>query len=242
MFAALLGVLYWFNAYLNSLPFIESFAPDGFKPMWAFAPSAYWGVLLLWLKAMIFSPLGFVINIVMVGACMVMGRAAVDELSPRSSRLWRWFVTWGIGLAHALLHVLAVFSLEFWLQQAVGRMPGIGNPTNADALAAIGHAVTVGVGMLVGGAVVGGLIFGCYLAFMSRLGFLTNNGYSALGIEDFKGFLRFKITPQGRLQAYFIGIDRVPRNWATSPRGEAPVWKPNDPLATAPKVRDSFSL
>jgi hypothetical protein len=242
LFAALLGVLYWFNAYLNSLPFIDSFKPDGFQPMWAFAPSDYWGVLLLWLKAMIFSPLGFVINIVMVGGCMVMGRGAVDELSPRSSRLWRWFVTWGIGLAHALLHVLAVFSLEFWLQQAVGRLPVIGHPAHADAVAAIGHAVTVGVGMLVGGAVVGGLIFGCYLAFMSKLGYLTNNGYSALGIEDFKGFLRFRITPQGRLQAYFIGIDRVPRNWQTSPRGETPVWKPNDSSATAPAVRDSFSL
>ena len=242
LFAALLGVLYWFNAYLNSLPFIESFRADGFQPMWAFDLGEYGSALLLWLKAMIFSPLGFVINALMVAACMVMGRGAVDELPPRFSRLSRWFMTWGLGLVHASLHVLAIFSLEFFLQQLVGLAPHIGHPAHGDAVAALIHAVAVGVGMLVAGAVAGGLIFGCYLALMSWCGLLTNNGYSALGIQDYKGLLRFRISAEGIMFGYFIGIDRVPRTWSTSPAGTTPVWTKNDSEATVPTVHDTFSL
>ena len=118
---------------------------------------------------------------------------------------------------HAALHVVAVFSLAFGLQQVVKHIPLIGQPGPADSLAAIGHSVAVGVGLLIGGSVVGAFVFGVYLAVMSRLGLLTNNGYSALGIEDYKGFLRFRIGDAGRLDAYFIAIDRVPRKWKQPP-------------------------
>ena len=52
---------------------------------------------------------------------------------------------------------------------------------------------------------------------MSRFGYLTNNGYSALGIEDFKGFLRFKVAADATLHAHFVAIDRVPRLWKRTP-------------------------
>ena len=235
-FAALLGTLYWFNAYLNSMPFVSSFEPDNFKPMWEFEPVDYWTAMALWFKAMVFSPLGFVINLLMASACVVMGREAVDELSPDASRPWRWFVTWGIGLLHALLHVLAVFNLAFWLHQAMG------HPVHTGPWPAIGYAIVIGLGLLVTGSVVGAFIFGCYLALMSRLGFLTNNGYAALGIQDYKGFLRFRISESGRLDAYFIALDRVPRKWKVSSSKTGPVWINDDPKASDPKVRDEFSF
>jgi hypothetical protein len=213
---------------------------DGFLPMWKFEPGDYFVVLLLWFKAMIFSPLGFVINLVMAAGCVMMGREAVDELPPQASRLWRWAVTWGFGAAHAFLHVMAVFSLEFGLQQLVGGLPVIGEP--ASALAGIAHALLVGAGMFILGGIVGALIFGCYLASMSALGYLTNNGYSALGIEDYKGFLRFRVTASGRLDAFFVAIPQVPRQWRTTPGGATPAWEPHDGGALATQVRDRFSI
>ena len=129
-FAVLMGCLYWFNAYLNSTPFAASFAPDRFAPMWEYPLSRYGVVFVLWLKAMVFSPMGLIINALMVAACVVMGREASDEVSPASSPLFRGVVTIGMGLLHAFVHVIAIYSLTFLLQQLVGCITflGIGRP------------------------------------------------------------------------------------------------------------------
>lgn len=248
-FALLLGLLYWFNAYLNSTPFIESFEPDHFKPLWKYEFNQYGEVLFLWLKAMIFSPLGFVINAAMLFACIVMGREAIHELPPSSGVIARGFMTFGIGFLHALVHIAAIFSLEFGLQQLVGRIDflGIGQlAADAPPYAAIAHAVIVGAGMIVLGGILGALIFGLYLSLMSRFGFLTNNGYSALGIEDFKGFLRFKLACDGTMTAHFIAIRQVPKRWERTDADGAnvsqPVWEAplGEPLE--PRLHDSFPL
>lgn len=243
-FTVFMGLLYWFNAYLNSLPFADTFVADGFRPMGKFTAADYWPVFVLWLKSMVFSPLGFVVNLVMIGACLMMGRETVDELSSKSSRPWRLIVTWGFGLVHAFLHVLAVYSLVFWLQQGIGELRWIGDP-NVNAWAAIGHATAVGLSVFIYGSLVGTLIFGCYLTLMSRCGYLTNNGYSALGIEDFKGFLRFQITADATLHAHFVAIDRVPRSWKRTASG-APLWEPDgdagDQAAIVTRVHDRFTL
>jgi hypothetical protein len=241
-FTVFLGALYWFNAYLNSLPFAETFVADGFKPLGQFKADQYWLALVLWLKSMVFSPLGFVVNVVMILACLMMGRETVNELSSKTSRLGRLIVTWGIGLVHAFLHVLALFSLVFWLHQGIGELRWIGDPTTG-AWASIGHATALGVSVFLYGSIVGGFIFGSYLTLMSYLGYLTNNGYSALGIEDFKGFLRFKIAPDATLHAHFVAIDRVPRSWRRT--GGAPLWEPDgktgDQAAIVTRVHDRFS-
>ena len=52
-FALCLGLVYGFNAYVNSGVFSASYALDGFGPMAALGfGAAHW----LWLKAMVFSP------------------------------------------------------------------------------------------------------------------------------------------------------------------------------------------
>lgn len=239
-FAALLGALYCFNAYLNSTPFTRSFGPDLFQPLWAFAPQDYGLAAALWVKAMVFSPLGLLINALMIFGCMVMGREAVDELPPRAGRQWRWGATWGLGLLHALVHVAAIFTLTFWLHQWVGRWSAIPDRDTLAGLAA--HAGLVGLGVFGGGALLGALVFGGYLALMSRLGLLTNNGYSALDGQDHKGFLRFRIDASGELTAWFIALDRVPRRWKRNPVATGPVWVADDTDATPPRVRDRFSL
>ena len=51
------------------------------------------------------------------------------------------------------------------------------------------------------GHMIGANLFGAY----------TDQAFSALRIQDFKHFLRFRIRPGGALDIYAIGIDRVPR-------------------------------
>ena len=124
-----MGLLYWFNAYLNLLPFADTFVADGFQPMGKFTADDYWPVFVLWLKSMVFSPLGFVVNLVMIGACLMMGREVAAEVPSTDSRVWRVVISLGLGLVHAFVHVIAVYSLVFWLRAgrrraALDRQPG----------------------------------------------------------------------------------------------------------------------
>jgi hypothetical protein len=188
---------------------------------------------------MVFSPLGFLINLLMAFGCMAMGREAVDELSPDDGLTTRWAVTWGMGAVHAAVHVVAVFSLEFFMHQAVSLWAGLGS--RDQSLGLILHSLLVGLGVFAGGAMLGSALFGGYLALMCRLGLLTNNGYSALDGQDHKGFLRFRIDAAGALTAHFIAIDRVPRRWRRSSQ-PGPVWRNDDAAATAPRLHDRFRL
>lgn len=245
-FVAVMAGLYWFAAYLNSVPFIESFWLDGFKPLWEFGLSwrEFGEALLLWFKAMVFSPFAFIVNAAMAAACVLMGREVAGELAQRkrgsvSAFLW----TTGVGIVHAALHVVAIFAIEFALQQAVGRLPCIGHPATGDASAAIMHAGLVGIGMLLVGGVVGTALFGLYLTVMSLCGYLTNNGFSALRIEDYKGFLRFRIDKTGKLWASFVALRTVPRSWTKSENVDEGFWVPDDgPNSYAPCIHDEFSM
>ena len=61
---------------------------------------------------------------------------------------------------------------------------------------------------------VGSIIFGLYLYFaLNVFGLHANEAFSALRIPDYKGFLRFRIKPDGTLGMWLIGIDRVPTQW-----------------------------
>lgn len=219
---------------------------DGFKPLWEFGLSGrdYGAALLLWFKAMVFSPFAFIVNAAMAAACVLMGREVAGELAQRkrgSTSAFLW--TTGVGIVHALLHVVAIFAIEFALQQAVVRLPCIGHPATGDASAAILHAVLVGTGMLLVGGVVGTALFGLYLSVMSWCGYLTNNGFSALRIEDYKGFLRFRIDKTGKLWASFVALRTVPRSWRKSENVDEGFWVPTRDLPEyASCIHDHFSI
>ncbi len=65
----------------------------------------------------------------------------------------------------------------------------------------------------VGGALVGPAVLGLYLMVGANLfGAYTDEAFSALRIQDYKHFLRFRINRDGSLDIFPIAIDRVPRN------------------------------
>lgn len=232
-FALTLGFFYWFNAYLNSAPFIASFGPDGFAPL---GELGLCSASVLWLKAMVYSPFGLLLNIGMVAVCVVLGREARHELPSTANPRTRWVVTAGAGVLHGVLHLVAVFFITFLAQHAGRPLSGYWH--------GIPSSILAGSLVFVLGSLTGALLFGLYHALMSRWGFLTNNGYSALGIQDFKGFLRMRIDcTTGALTTHFIAIDRVPRRWASNPNPAGmPAWspRPDDPLEA--RVQDQFTL
>jgi hypothetical protein len=67
----------------------------------------------------------------------------------------------------------------------------------------------------------------------------SNEAFSSLKIQDYKGFLRFKITKE-RLEAYFIGIDQIPTKWKKSEQGQ-PKWEATD-KAIQPKLVDYWTV
>lgn len=100
-----------------------------------------------------------------------------------------------------------------------------------------------GLWLVVGGILVGGLLFGLFFYLMSRAGLMANNAFSTLAHEGYKGFLRFRIDTDGNLHGYMIGTDSVPSEWVLNSNLERPLWAEKH-LAQTPKwkVRDVFTL
>jgi hypothetical protein len=190
-FALAIGALYGINAYVNSFVFSLSFEPDGFRPM---QQLAFGDAARRWLGAMVFSPLATGVNLAMMAGCL---RIAWEGPS-------HWFWRASSGLLHGMAHGWCIFAL-YWLA-AHGMAPW---------LALLGPVATLtgGLGLwlsvALAGVIVGGALFGLYLALMSGVfGQLPNNAFGSLAIEDYKGFLRMRLTVSG-LEVLMLGSDRV---------------------------------
>jgi hypothetical protein len=190
------------------------------------------GVLYLISAGLNLLPFGVVLSCLLFAAfCIPIGWESLAEASPEWPTWRAWVVTLGSSALHTFGHVWAVLGLSMGLQAMFNGVAQI-SPN--------GSALLLGAGLLVTGALLGGLIFGLYLGVMSWLGWLTNNGYSALAMQDYKGFLRCKISPDGQLHAYFVAIDQVPKAWTLN-KNQQPVWQPQD-LPLASRVHDRFTL
>ena len=102
------------------------------------------------------------------------------------------------GVTHAVIHIAAALAVASWTAKLFGDFAG----------AAFGRFAL----NFLGGAIVGPILLGLFLMIGANLfGAYTDEAFSALRIQDFKHFLRFRIRPGGALDIYAIGIDRVPR-------------------------------
>ncbi len=197
--------------------------------------AALMGLLYLFGSVMAASGLGVMLMLLMFGIlCLSIGWEALQEVSPQWSA-WRCYgLTVGSSLMHTLCHCGVVWglahNLPIWI---LAVLPPAG---------AIGASWLAGLGMLMSGALLGTLMFGTWLAVMSWCGYLTNNGFSALALQDFKGFMRFKISTDGVLHGYFVAIDKTPRQWKwTNGAHKRPICQPSHGRLTA-RVHDAFTL
>ena len=140
-----------------------------------------------------------------------------DTRSPRFKR-------WG-GFTHAIAHLAAVLALGWfasWI--TVGQLHLV--------FGGIGQLMLSGAIIGLGGYLVGPLIMGLYLFIALNVFHRHAGEFSAIRCEDFKSWLRLRITPTGDLEIYAIGIPRVPRKWkVATPSDDAPsLLVPDDEL------------
>ncbi len=162
------------------------------------------GVDDLW-HALWTSPTAFLLILVVAVVLGAMVRFAHD--APGVARIL-------LGVVHSGLQLAAVGGFMIAASRLTGAL-GLGGTASALAFLAI-LAVLGGVG--------GALGMAAYLWATNKLGFHANEAYAPLRVMDFKHFLRLRVTRDGALTVFPIGIDRVCRQWRLVPDGP-----PHDP-------------
>ena len=108
-----------------------------------------------------------------------------------------------VGLLHTLLHITG---LVFAYCMAILFLTMLPETLQVKSFGLPFFLVT----LFVTGSLLAGFIFGAYLIFsLNVLGWQWTNAFSALRIENYKNFLRFKIDSEGVLTVYAFGIDDV---------------------------------
>ena len=114
------------------------------------------------------------------------------------------------GTVHAAAHIAAGFMVFWFAAYAAITWAEL-------APKSVTQYLLSGAIMFILGWIVGSLLLGVYLlASLNLFGMHRNDAFSSLRIEDWKGFLRCKIDPDGRLRIRFIGFEKVPRKWETA--------------------------
>jgi hypothetical protein len=147
-----------------------------------------------WLSAMVFSPLATGINLAMMAGCL--------RIAWEGPARWPWRVIG--GAAHSMAHGFCIFTLYWAAAHTLAPWLGSLGPT-----ATLSGGLTLWLAVAAAGVVVGGLLFGLYLALMSGVfGQLPNNAFGSLAIEGWKGFLRLRLDARG-LEVLMLGTERV---------------------------------
>ena len=118
------------------------------------------------------------------------------------SKVYRWIA----GPLHGAAHVLAVFYIG-WAATAYTVSP-------ESPFQSFRQLALAGFIIFVGGWLVGPTIMGLYLLISLNVWRRhSNEAFSALGIQDWKNFLRIRIEANGNLTLFPIGLPKVPRKW-----------------------------
>jgi hypothetical protein len=133
-----------------------------------------------------------------------------------------------IGALHASLH------LGGWLCTLLGtlRLLHVGAQSLAGhfpLFAGLDGAVPP-VGMLLGTVLAGGVSGVVFALFLCFAGYFIpkqlNDAFSALGVEDFKNFVRLHIAPDGSLRVFPVGVRRVAHDFRVNLDPNAPPGAP----------------
>lgn len=193
----------------------------------------YWEALLLSIspKRVLFGMLANPAFFIMVLALWLGLVHYVDALW--TSRIVNGIAKLVLGSMHFIAHMAlllvltTIFSLIIYSPLVDGKN---------DLMTVIaGVAAYTGMIVLLGG-ILGGIVWGIYWAAASALFGMHMDAFSALGIANYKNFLRMSFAPD-RLTIYPVGLDKVPgkRGWRAPYAGEMvpahnPLILPKKPL------------
>jgi hypothetical protein len=120
------------------------------------------------------------------------------------------------GPIHGLAHLAGVFFVSWMVSHWIDPTPG------HSPLDWTWWQLLVGTLLIaLGGYIVGPMIMGNYLFIsLNIFGRHHNEAFSALKIEDYKNFVRFKIEKNGDLLMYPVGVKKVIKKWRDGNRDE----------------------
>lgn len=140
------------------------------------------------------------------------------------SRLYRWTA----GPIHSLAHLIALFFLGWSASYLC---------TTHWALGPLARIVVTACLVFAGGWFLGSVILGLYLLVsINVFGRHSRDAFSSLRIPDWKNFIRIRISPDGALTLFPVGIQRAPRHWSPPASGATSKLAPNDPRAIPPAL------
>jgi hypothetical protein len=120
---------------------------------------------------------------------------------------------WGYALAHTLAHLVPIFTATLFVLWALSKLDLADGGFWAGYLTA---ALVFLFGYWWGRSVVA--VYQ-YLANRSNPRQHINDVFAAQSIEDYKGFLRFRIDPSGELTVFPVGVRQVVDDWRAKPAG-----------------------
>jgi hypothetical protein len=173
----------------------------------------FFDALGYWFWALLLSPTSGLLVLLMIFS---LGFFALQSNKHRPISFW-------VGFGHGIIHFLSIFCI-YWMILRHGLFLGESFDPICSKLNVVNFLV-VGIAIFISGYLVGSLLMGAYL-FISLHCFKlhTNEAFSSLRNEDYKGFLRMRIT-KDKLEAFFIGIDSVPRKWKRNDDDNQPTWE-----------------
>jgi Calcineurin-like phosphoesterase len=133
-------------------------------------------------------------------------------VEPEYASAWvRWPAKLGLGILHAGTHLTVLLALNtalHWIVDlAVSPPQFVGLFIREDwqwLLWMVPGVITYCVLMTLIGGILGGFIFGLYWVITSLIGCMDSWAYGALGIGDYKNFLRMRFDKNGGLTTYSI--------------------------------------
>ncbi|WP_313900036.1 metallophosphoesterase [Dactylosporangium roseum] len=142
-------------------------------------------------------PAALMVVIDVLGACLLAMPRSAGQRRPRH---------WALGLLHGAAFVgLAVLGTWAWLS-----LPFVGLTWPLPLLLAVVLYFPLS-------ALAGGELFALYLLLASKVSVNVNELFAGQGITGYKGFLRLRLTADGGLTIYPIGVDRTGRRWRATP-------------------------
>lgn len=166
------------------------------------AKSVKWGDSFHFIfVTLIHNPFFILISTLLIFGCMAFADTSIIKR-----------LNWYLGLPHGMIQW---FNLMFWLILSARNLhPFFSDPKQIQFII----AVTLSAAIV--GGLSGAFIFGFYLWFSTYiLKVHLDEGFSAIGYQHFKNFLRIHIT-KSRLIIYPVGVDRVTTDWKQTGEGE----------------------
>lgn len=230
MFGIVTATAYLLAAWQNGLAVGECFGLDSdpdricIKEMGRLGLSNWWDAITAGAHSALLNPTGLALyGFIFAGFIF---------FADKRSTWFRYIV----GTLHSTVHIIAGF-LIYWFGAYVTVTLAELTPKSIPQYLLTGSIIIILAWIL------GSIILGVYLLIsLNIFGMHRTEAFSSLRIQDWKGFLRFRIDNEG-LHMRFIGFNKVPRQWdVVTLRNGHKILKPAYPSSLVGEVRDQIDI